>query len=196
MFTECAQNANVCDPCLCAGLLRLCYGLFVSNFTQDKLNAKEEVNLPINETPFMKAKLAEWISQSVEDMNEKKKSKVEHCWRKTGLLAAWDAEQLPELMRKAALELKRLFPNSEDEDHSGHRNDTDDTETFQDFSSPVATTVNTETGDVHSRGDEEEVGVEEELVAAAGIIAHEQDINATAEQVVEDGQREADVAGS
>ena len=76
MFTECAQNANVCDHCLCAGLLRLCYGLFVSNFTQDKLNAKEEVTLPINETPFMKAKLAEWISQSVEDMNEKKNPRL------------------------------------------------------------------------------------------------------------------------
>ena len=69
--------------------------------------------LPINETTFMKAKLAEWISQSVQDMNEKMRSKDEHCWRKTGILDAWDIAKRPDLMIKAAEDVRRLFPNSE-----------------------------------------------------------------------------------
>ncbi len=48
----------------------------------------QTVTLPINESAvMMKAHLAEWISEGVAIMKEKKRQKVVHCWEKTGLLA-------------------------------------------------------------------------------------------------------------
>ena len=54
-------------------LLRLQYGIFVSEFTQDNLKEgqADTVKLPINESKIMKAHLAEWISESAIFMKEK-----------------------------------------------------------------------------------------------------------------------------
>ena len=46
--------------------------IFVSTFTQDKLKKNEEVVLPFNESVVMKAKLTEWISQIVQEMQQSK----------------------------------------------------------------------------------------------------------------------------
>jgi hypothetical protein len=40
-------------------------------------------------------------------------------------------------MRKAIEDIRRLFPNSEQEDVSVEHNEVDDTELFEDFSSPM-----------------------------------------------------------
>jgi hypothetical protein len=53
------------------------------------------VALPINESAVMKAHLAEWLSESLSltTMNDKKREKVVHCWKKTGLIAIWDVNE-------------------------------------------------------------------------------------------------------
>ena len=63
--------------------------------------------LPINESAVMKAHLAEWISESVAVMNEKKQVKVVHCWEKTGLLAIWDVNERAALVPKAFADVSR-----------------------------------------------------------------------------------------
>ena len=149
-------------------LLRLLYGIFVSKFTQDKLKEgqTDSVKLPINESAVMKAHLAEWISESVIVMNDKKRENIVHCWGKTGLLAIWDVNERAGLAPKAFAEVTRLFPGHEKDDTSGAVNDQDNQEQFHDFSSRVATTVNKATGEVISKETEEETSVEDELVAA------------------------------
>ena len=154
-----------------AGLLRLSYGIFVSTFTQDKLKDGQAVMLPINETAVMKAKLAEWISESVVIMNERKRVKVEHCWRKTGLLDIWDVEKRSFLMTTAVSEISRLFPNSQHVDQSGVSNEIDDIEHFDDFSCPVVTEVDEEKGEVKNKEGEEEAEVEAELIAEVTVHA-------------------------
>jgi hypothetical protein len=149
-----------------AGNLRLLYGIFVSTFTQEKLKNGQDVILPINETVVMKAKLAEWISESVKVMNEKKQEKVKHCWNKTGILAIWDVHERSMLTPQAFQEVARLFPSHDIADTSGVANETDDLEQFDDFSSAVATKVHVATGEVTSKEGEEDAEVEEELVAA------------------------------
>ncbi len=44
----------------------------------DKLKEGQSVALPINESAVMKAHLAEWLSESVTTMNDKKTEKVVH----------------------------------------------------------------------------------------------------------------------
>ena len=99
-------------------------------------------------------------------------------------------------MRKAAENVRRLFPNSEQEDASGQPNENDDTEAFEDFSCPLVTEVNMETGEVVTREDEEEPEVEKELIA--GVIAHAQSISAAGagdSEVAAGAGRAADAAG-
>ena len=64
----------------------------------------------------MKARLAEWISEGVTIMNEKKREKVVHCWEKTGLLAIWDINKRSVLAPQAFAQTARLFPGRDNDD--------------------------------------------------------------------------------
>ena len=134
------------------------------------------MNLPINESAVMKAHLAEWISESMTTMNDKKKEKVVHCWKKTGLIAIWDVNERAILVPKAFAETARLFPGHDNVDNSGVANEEDDKSPEQsvDFSSAMDTKVDSETGVVTSKEAEEDNEVEEELVAT--LVAHAQSI--------------------
>ena len=126
--------------------------------------------LPINESAVMKAHLAEWISESVTVMNEKKQEKVMHCWEleKTGLLAIWDVNEQATLVPKAFADTSRLFPGNNNNDDSGLANEEDDNapELSHDFSCAIVTRVNSETGEKTTKEADEEEEVENELVAA------------------------------
>ncbi len=93
--------------------------------------------MPINESTVMKARLAEWISENVTVMNEKKRENVMHTfsfiellnrgrhsalwkwrpphqnamhfWEKTGLLAILDVNELASLVPKAFADTSRFF---------------------------------------------------------------------------------------
>ena len=70
-----------------AGNLRLSYAIFVSTFTQEKLKKNEDVILPINESTVMKAKLTEWISKAVCEMQQVKEREenILGCYQKTSV---------------------------------------------------------------------------------------------------------------
>ena len=99
--------------------------------------------LPINESAVMKAHWADWLSESLSltTMNDKKREKVVHCWKKTGLIAFWDVNERAILTRKAFAATARLFPGHDNVDNSGVVNEEDDKEPEQsvDFSSAVDT---------------------------------------------------------
>ena len=132
------------------------------------------MTLPINESAVMKAHLAEWISEAVTVMNEKKREKVVHCWGKTGLLAIWDISERATLAPQAFAEAARLFPGRDNVDDSGVANQVDDSapEQSSDFSSAVVTTVDSATGHVTSKEAEEDAEIEEQLVDA--VVSHAQ----------------------
>jgi hypothetical protein len=67
----------------------------------------------------MKALFADWISESVNVMNDRMQEKVVHCWGKTGLLAIWDVTERAALALKAFAETSRLFPSRFNVDNSG-----------------------------------------------------------------------------
>ncbi len=73
-------------------------------------------------------------------------------------------------MRTAAEAVRRLFPNSAQEDISGQRNEIENAEISEDFNCLLATEINTETGEVIPKEGEEELEMEKELIA--GVIAH------------------------
>ena len=131
--------------------------------------------------------MAEWISESVNVMNDKKREKVVHCWGKTGLLAIWDVNERAALVPKAFAETSRLFPSS-DIDNSGAVNEHDDQEQFNDFSSAITTVVNTATGMVASREEEEDAEVEDELIAAVVAQAESRNVARAKEGQAEDAQ--------
>jgi len=118
----------------------------------------------------MKAHLAEWISEAVIKMNDKKSESVVHCWEKTGLLAIWNVNERACMAPNPFAEVAGLFPGHEKDDTSGAVNDIDIQEQFDDFScrvaSQLATTVNKETGDVIRKETEEDTAIEDELIAA------------------------------
>ena len=132
------------------------------------------MTLPINESAVKKAHLAEWISEGITIMNEKKRDKVVHCWGKTGLLAIWDVNERAVLAPEAFSQTARLFPGHNNDDNSGLGNEVDDSapEKSADFSSATTINVDSETGVVTSKEAEEEAEIEEQLVAA--VVAHAQ----------------------
>ena len=93
----------------------------------------ESVKLPINESAVMKAHLAEWISEAVIVMNEKKRESIVHCWEKTGILAVWNVNERASLSRNAFAETARLFPGHVNDDNSGEVNDMDNQGLFDEF---------------------------------------------------------------
>jgi hypothetical protein len=109
-------------------------------------------------------------------MNDKKREKVVHCWRKTGLTAIWDVNERAILTPKAFAETARLFPGHDNVDNSGVVNEEDDKEPEQsfDFISAVDTKVDSETGIVTSKEAEEDNEVEAELVET--LVGHAQSI--------------------
>ena len=62
----------------------LSYAIFVSTLTQEK---NEDVILPINESTVMKAKLTEWISKAVCEMQQVKEREenILGCYQKTSV---------------------------------------------------------------------------------------------------------------
>ena len=78
------------------------------------------------------------------------------------------------MLPKAFADTSRLFPGNNHVDVSGMANEEDDNEPEQsnDFSCPIITRVNLETGDITTKEAEEEEVVEDELVAA--VVAHAQ----------------------
>ena len=95
-----------------AGILRLLYAKFVSAFTQERLKKNEDVILPINKSTVMKAKLTEWISKAVCEMQQSKQlgEKFLGCYEKTGVLDSWSSKR-HKLYQEAVDKCCELFPN-------------------------------------------------------------------------------------
>ena len=143
--------------------MRLLYAIFVSSFTQNKLKKNEDVVLPINESAVMKAKLTEWISQAVQEMQQSKQreEKILQCYEKTGVLDVWSSKR-HELYLEAVEKRRELFPNMVDD--SGVINDIDDLEEVTGLATRVDTAVNKETGEVRTFEEEEDADIEQQLV--------------------------------
>ena len=142
--------------------MRLLYAIFVSSFTQNKLKKNEDV-VPINESAVMKAKLTEWISQAVQEMQQSKQreEKILQCYEKTGVLDVWSSKR-HELYLEAVEKRRELFPNMVDD--SGVINDIDDLEEVTGLATRVDTAVNKETGEVRTFEEEEDADIEQQLV--------------------------------
>ena len=121
------------------------------------------VQLPINESGVMKAKLTVWISEAVKMMNATKRDKVQHCWAKTGLSDAWDETKYHELYEEAIQKRETLFPNSQD--MSGSSNEIDDLEVADDLGERIELEVDKETGLVRTLAMEEDEELEEQLLS-------------------------------
>jgi len=80
----------------------------VVDLTQTQINSgvePEEIKVPMD-VVTCKNNLLEWLSQSVDRLNEDT-SGVKHCWEKTELLRAWEHNVQVEASGKA----KELFAN-------------------------------------------------------------------------------------
>ena len=67
----------------------------------------EEVKIPMD-IPTCKSNHFQWLSKTVDQMNEDKEG-IRLCWEKTFLLKAWDRKVQAEAARK----VNELFPNLE-----------------------------------------------------------------------------------
>ena len=107
-------------------MLRYFYGIWAASITQNALKKGEAVIIPVNETKTMKVLLTSWISSTIETLNESKQAKIVHCWRKTGLLEAFEATpaKKTELLAEAMSRKLELFPNLNklDSDETGQPN--------------------------------------------------------------------------
>ena len=74
-----------------------------------------------------------WISSTIETLNKSKQEKVVHCWRKTGLLEAFEAapQKKTELLAEAMSRKLELFPNLCKHDQTGEVNSEDDKESAE-----------------------------------------------------------------
>ena len=106
----------------------------MASITQNALDKKEPVIIPVHESKTMKIELTSWISKSIVIMNESKSEKIMHCWRKTGLLEPFEAspERKTQLITEAHSKKFELFPNlsNQDERDDGEVNSDDDQERF------------------------------------------------------------------
>ena len=109
------------------------YGLWVASITQNALKNDEAVLIPVNETKTMKILLTCWISSTIETLNKSKQEKIVHCWRKTGLLEAFEATpaKKTELLAEAMSRKLELFPNLNKQDETGQVNSEDDMESAE-----------------------------------------------------------------
>lgn len=109
------------------------YGLWVASIPQNALKNNEAVVIPVNETKTMKILLTCWISSTIETLNKSKQDKIVHCWRKTGLLEAFEATpaKKTELLAEAMSRKNELFPNLNKQDDNGQVNSEDDKESAE-----------------------------------------------------------------
>mmetsp|Transcript_24697 Transcript_24697/g.53271 ORF Transcript_24697/g.53271 Transcript_24697/m.53271 type:complete len:211 (+) Transcript_24697:158-790(+) len=85
------------------GLLRALFGRWACDLTVSQLKANvqpDAVNIP-TDVPTMKRQLMEWLSSTVNTMNNDKAGVI-HCWETTQLLKAWDRQVQIEASRKAS----------------------------------------------------------------------------------------------
>ena len=96
----------------------------MGSITQNALKNDKAVVIPVNETKTMKMLLTVWISSTIETLNKSKQEKIVHCWRKTGLLEAFEAapQRKTELLAEAMSRKFELFPNLSKHDKTGEAN--------------------------------------------------------------------------
>ena len=93
------------------GVLRKCYSKWACDFTMEQIgNGIEPSNIKIpSDVPTCRRNLFEWLSKSVDHLNETEKAGMVHCWEKTNLLKAWEHKVQIEAMHKA----HDIFPNAQ-----------------------------------------------------------------------------------
>ena len=84
------------------------------------------INIP-SDVPTCRRNLFEWLSKSVDHLNETDKAGMVHCWEKTNLLKAWEHKVQIEAMHKA----RDIFPNLNGSDAEDYvEGSTEDPEAF------------------------------------------------------------------
>ena len=116
-----------------AGIVRYFYGVWAASITQNALKNDKAVVIPVNETKTMKIMCTCWISSTIEILNKSKQEKIVHCWRKTGLLEAFEATpaKKTQLLAEAMSRRLELFPNLNQQDDTGQANSEDDKESAE-----------------------------------------------------------------
>jgi hypothetical protein len=171
-------------------LLRYFYGIWAASITQNALKKGDAVIIPVNETKTMKVLLTSWISSTIETLNESKQAKIVHCWRKTGLLEAFEATpaEKTELLAEVMSRKLELFPNLNKHDETGEVNSEDDMESAEMIGDVSALIVGDDGSVRKIAADEAEVdSAEQDAFISAQILLSEEGLNA-ADAVSNDGR--------